>query len=41
VIVDPYTGKRSGAVEITTEMAMDAHPEHEASFAIITDVTPS
>lgn len=41
VIVDPYTGKRAGAIEITTEMAMDAHPDHEASFAIITDVTPS
>lgn len=39
VIVDIFSGKRSGAVEVTTEMAMDAHPMHEASFAIITDVT--
>jgi Phage capsid family len=40
-IVDPYTGKRAGSVEITMNMAMDFHPLHEASFAIITDVTPS
>jgi HK97 family phage major capsid protein len=40
-IVDPYTGKRAGSVEITMYMAMDFHPLHEASFSIITDVTPS
>jgi HK97 family phage major capsid protein len=41
MIVDPYTGKRSGAVEVTMEMAMDAHPMHEASFTIISDVVTS
>lgn len=41
VIVDPYTGKRSGNIEITMELAMDSHPLHEASVSVINDVIPS
>ncbi len=41
IIVDPYTGKRSGQIEITLEMAMDSHPDHEQSFALRSDVTPA
>lgn len=40
LIVDVYTGKKSGAVEITMELGADIHPRHEASFIVCPDALP-